>query len=139
MNAMKSDAADERNLAQEQANRALVLDFYDRVFNGHDLAVAEKVLVEDYLQHNPMVGNGKAGFLDFFGALLAENPQLTVRFLRVAAEGDLVWLHVHIVLKPGDLGMAVVDIFRVENGRIAEHWDVMTPIPETTESGTPII
>ena len=137
--AMKHYAAGDRDLAREQTNRALVLDFYDSVFNQHDLAVAEKVLVEDYRQHNPMVGNGRAAFIDFFGALLADNPQLKVHFLRVAAEGDLVWLHVHIVLNPGDRGMAVVDIFRVASGQIAEHWDVMTQIPETTASGNPTI
>jgi predicted SnoaL-like aldol condensation-catalyzing enzyme len=51
---------------------------------------------------------------------------------RIIAEGDLVILHSHLILKPGDGGTAVVDIFRLENGKIVEHWDVAQEIPETS-------
>ncbi len=48
---------------------------------------------------------------------------------RVIAEDDLVVLHYHLKMTPDDLGQAVVDIFRVEDGRIVEHWDVLQPVP----------
>jgi predicted SnoaL-like aldol condensation-catalyzing enzyme len=52
-------------------------------------------------------------------------------FKRLVAEGDLVAVHSHLVRKPGDRGMAVMDIFRLENGKIAEHWNVLQEIPES--------
>jgi predicted SnoaL-like aldol condensation-catalyzing enzyme len=51
---------------------------------------------------------------------------------RIIAEGDLVVLHSHLIMKPGDRGSAVVEMFRLENGRIVEHWDVAQEIPETS-------
>ena len=52
-------------------------------------------------------------------------------FKRFVAEGDLVVVHSHLVRKPGDRGMAVMDIFRLENGKIVEHWDVLQEAPES--------
>ena len=52
-------------------------------------------------------------------------------FKRFVAEGDLVVVHSHLVRKPGDRGMAVMDIFRLENGKIVEHWDVLQEVPES--------
>jgi predicted SnoaL-like aldol condensation-catalyzing enzyme len=51
---------------------------------------------------------------------------------RIIAEGDYVVLHSHLILKPGDRGSAVVEIFRLENGKIVEHWDVAQEVPETS-------
>jgi predicted SnoaL-like aldol condensation-catalyzing enzyme len=52
-------------------------------------------------------------------------------FKRLVAEGDLVVVHSHLVRKPGDRGMTVMDIFRLENGKIVEHWDVLQEVPES--------
>jgi predicted SnoaL-like aldol condensation-catalyzing enzyme len=51
---------------------------------------------------------------------------------RIVAEGDLVVIHSHLILKPGNRGSAVVEIFRLENDKIVEHWDVAQEIPETS-------
>ncbi|KAJ34238.1 hypothetical protein BW45_04870, partial [Agrobacterium tumefaciens] len=60
-----------------------------------------------------------------------ENPQSKARIVRSATDGDLVYLHIPSTEKDGDRGRAIVDIFRVTDGKITEHWDVIQPVPET--------
>lgn len=126
----------ERDLATEEANRALVVEFYDQFFNEHNIAASD-VIAEDYIQHNPNVPDGKAPLVSFFSGYFAENPESRARIVRSAADGDLVWLHVQSTNGEEDLGEAVVDIFRVEGGMIVEHWDVIQPVPsEAANSNT---
>ncbi|MCF7530057.1 nuclear transport factor 2 family protein [Neisseria lisongii] len=120
-----------------ERNKANVLDFYELAFNQHKLqeAVGKHVGAE-YLQHNPTVADGGQAFIDAFAPFLKSHPQSKATIKRVAADGDLVWLHVHSQLDDKDRGEAVVDIFRLdENGKIVEHWDVIQAVPEKTESG----
>ena len=121
-----------RNLAQEEANRRLVTAFYDGVFNRHDVARASEVVADSYIQHNPGVPTGKAPFVDYFTGYFRDHPQARSRIVHSATDGDLVFLHVHSTETPADRGRAIVDIFRVTNGKITEHWDVVQPVPEPT-------
>ena len=126
----------ERDLATEEANRALVVEFYDQFFNEHNIAASD-VIAEDYIQHNPNVPDGKAPLVSFFSGYFAENPESRARIVRSATDGDLVWLHVQSTNGEEDLGEAVVDIFRVEDGMIVEHWDVIQTVPsEAANSNT---
>lgn len=127
--AVAASDAPQRNLATEEANRTLVLDFYDRFFNQHDVKGASAVVAEDYRQHNPDVPDGKAPFVDFFKGYFKDHPQSRVKVVRSATDGDLVYLHVHATNGPDDRGQAVLDIFRVENGKIVQHWDVIQDVP----------
>jgi len=123
--------AQTRDLAHEEANRKLVLDFYDQVFVKHEVEKAALVLADDYIQHNPLVPTGKAPFVNFFTGFFKANPQAKGRTLRSATDGDLVFLHNHSTTSENDRGRAIVDIFRVKDGKIVEHWDVIQPVPET--------
>jgi len=87
-----------------------------------------------YRQHNPNAADGAEPFIGFVKWLTAANPQLRVEFKRVVAEGDLVVVHSHNIPAPGTRGKAVVDIFRVENGKIVEHWDVVREVPEASKN-----
>ena len=118
-----------RDLTAEEANRALVIEFYDQFFNRHQVEQAARVVADDYKQHNPDVPDGKAPFVGYFTGYFEDNPQSRARIVRSATDGDLVYLHVHSTTGPQDLGQAVVDIFRVENGIIVEHWDVIQEVP----------
>lgn len=126
--AAQSDPA--RNLDAEEANRKLVLEFYDQFFNRHETREAAKVVADNYRQHNPEVPDGKAPFVDYFTDFFKDNPQSHARVIRSAVDGDLVWLHVHSVNDNNDRGQAVLDIFRVNEGKIVEHWDVIQNVPE---------
>lgn len=118
-----------RDLNAEEANRALVVNFYDQFFNHHEVAEASKVVAENYKQHNPEVPDGKAPFVGYFTGFFKENPESRARIVRSATDHDLVYLHVHSITSQKDRGQAVVDIFRVKDGMITEHWDVIQEVP----------
>lgn len=127
-----------RDLAQEERNRQTVLEFHDLAFNRHDFEKAGELLADGYIQHNPRVEDGRAGFIASFKRRIEAaggNLQTASRLLRSGAERDLVWLHTHVTEGAGDRGFAVMDIFRVDNGVIVEHWDVIQPVPETAVNG----
>ncbi|EOU9533078.1 nuclear transport factor 2 family protein [Cronobacter dublinensis] len=113
----------------EEANRQRVITFYDRFFNQHDTAAAD-VVADDYRQHNPEVPDGKAPFVNYFSGFFRDNPQSRAKVIRSAADGDLVWLQVHSTNGSHDRGQAVLDIFRVKDGKIVEHWDIIQDVPE---------
>ncbi|MGM3390007.1 ester cyclase [Stutzerimonas stutzeri] len=124
-----------RNMEAEEANRALVVKFYDQFFNKHQVELAARVVADDYKQHNPDVPDGKAPFTAYFAGFFKENPESRARIVRSATADDLVYLHVHSTKGPHDRGQAVIDIFRVDRGVIVEHWDVIQDVPAEAANG----
>ncbi len=117
-------------LPNESNTKRLVLEFFDLAFVKREpVQVAKRYLGTSYTQHNPMAPDGAKVFPDLIGGLFAQAPEASFHLKRAIAEGDLVVLHYNMKMFPDDLGQAVVDIFRVEDGRIVEHWDVMQPVP----------
>ncbi|QDH18082.1 hypothetical protein E3D00_10060 [Swingsia samuiensis] len=113
-----------------EKNKKLVLCFYNQFFNQHDINKASQVVAENYKQHNPEVPDGKKPFITFFKDYFKSHPNSHAQIVHSAADGDLVFLHVHSKENEGDLGQAVVDIFRVKNNKIVEHWDVIQSVPK---------
>ncbi|MDF0491930.1 polyketide cyclase [Bradyrhizobium yuanmingense] len=116
--------------AQEEANRQTVLAFYEKGLNQKDADAALAYVGNRYVQHNPTAPDGPDGFRKFVGFLREKFPNSRSEIKRSFAEGDFVILHVHSVREPGTRGRAIVDIFKLENGKIVEHWDVIQEIPE---------
>lgn len=85
---------------------------------------------DKYIQHNPFVSDGKKPFIDFFVGFYKKHPAAKTDIKRIIAEGDLVVIHTHSKIDESDRGRAVMDIFRVANGKIVEHWDVSQSIPD---------
>ncbi|MDN7431561.1 polyketide cyclase [Burkholderia cenocepacia] len=113
--------------SQLEQNKAIVRDFFQKVFVEHEVDAGLLNFRPDYIQHNPMVPTG----LEAVRAAFKQGIQnVSTEIKRIIAEGDLVVVHHHFKFDPASLGAAVIDIFRIENGKIAEHWDVMTPVPE---------
>ena len=110
-----------------ERNKQAVTRFFD-AFRAADVAAFDDLVAEDYAQHNPQAGNGRAALKAFLAAV----GPLDVQVHRMVAEGDLVAVHGH--LRTWD--MAAMDIFRFDDdGRIIEHWDVLQPVSATTVSG----
>jgi predicted SnoaL-like aldol condensation-catalyzing enzyme len=116
--------------ADPEANKKIVVDFYDKALNQKDFDAAAKYFGPRYIQHNPNAADGIEGFKRLVTFLKEKFPNSRSEIKRVIAEGDIVVLHVHSVREPGQRGRAIVDMFRLENGKIVEHWDVIQDIPE---------
>ena len=123
-------AARAEETAKEKANKAAVTAFYDAALNRLDYDAAAKYLGSGYKQHNPTAADGAEGLKGFIAYLKQTFPQTHSEITMAFADGDYVILRVHAVRTPGTLGNAIVDIFRLENGKVVEHWDSVQPIPD---------
>ncbi|TXI45503.1 MAG: ester cyclase [Methylophilus sp.] len=119
-----------------QQNKQLLADFANQVFVQKDLTHLQQYLHDDYIQHNPIVPQGLSGFKQFFADWFKAVPDWQYRLEKIVAEGDTVWAYgVYSGTQQGAwLGIPAtgkhysiyaVDIFRIENGKLAEHWDVI--------------
>jgi predicted SnoaL-like aldol condensation-catalyzing enzyme len=115
----------------KKANAQKVIAFMDTVFNKKQVKEGfDKYVGDKYIQHNPIAPDGKEAAVEVLGKALQALPGWTYEFKHAYVDGDIVVLHSHVRMKADDRGMAVVDIFRFEKGKIVEHWDVVQPIPE---------
>jgi predicted SnoaL-like aldol condensation-catalyzing enzyme len=115
---------------QMEENKKIVAAFYDAALNQKDFDAAAKFLGSRYTQHNPVAADGPEGFKAFIAFLKDKFPNNRSEIKRIFADGDYVIVHVHAVREPGTRGNAIIDIFKLENGKVVEHWDVIQPIPE---------
>ena len=116
--------------AQMEANKKAAMEFYDAAINKKDFEAASKFIGNRYTQHNPNAADGPEGLEAFLGFLREKFPQYHSDIKRAFADGDYVILHVHNIPTPGARGRAIMDIFKFENGKVVEHWDVAQDIPE---------
>ncbi len=103
-------------------NKEIVLNFYRDVWNAHDKSRVPDYVKEDYIQHNPAVEQGREGllkFLDFFFTRKANH-----NILIALEEGDMVAVYVDVTFADGSRAL-VTDIYRLEDGKMAEHWDCL--------------
>ena len=117
-------------------NERIVVDFYNLAFNAHEPAeAAQRYIGATYIQHNPLVPNGAAPFVSYFGGFFKAHPAAALDMVRVISEGDLVVVHSKFTSGPEDRGQAIIDIFRIAGGKIVEHWDVIQPVPDHSANG----
>lgn len=115
--------------------KELVIALFTAAFVDHDPDAARALVTPDYIQHNPQVETGAEGLVNLIPYVEQSGMKVTTH--RVVAEGDLVVLHITFenAQALGAETVAACDVFRVEDGKVAEHWDNLQPIPETTVSG----
>jgi predicted SnoaL-like aldol condensation-catalyzing enzyme len=133
-------------MADIEKNKRAVLVLYETVFRGHDFSRLDEIMRDDYIQHNADCPQGKAGFVRFFEEIFAGIPDFAYTMNRIVAEGDLVMMwstttgthrYEWLGCPPtgNELKFDVVDIFRLEDGLIAEHWDVADTLTLFTAIG----
>ena len=117
-------------------NKQNAIAFYKTAYEGDPRKATELYVGNEYIQHNPSVGNGTQPFIDYFEKAAKEHPKKTIKFVRAVEEGDLVALHTHQIWPDIKKEYVTMDFFRFdENGKIVEHWDAIQQIPETSENG----
>ena len=123
--------------ATEDGNKALVIEAFDTLFNRRDYAGAEGFWSPDYIQHSAHIAPGRTGLFDLVKSLPAE---LRYEHQLVVADGDHVMLHGRFCNHGQPVNWVVVDIVRIENGLLAEHWDVIEDevTKEASVSGLPM-
>ncbi|KTC86983.1 ester cyclase [Legionella brunensis] len=123
------------NESSQALKKQAVTEFYQKAINEKNFTAAEGYLGPWYIQHNPLAQDGIDGFKQYIDYLKTNYPQSHSEIKRVFAEGDYVILHVHSIKEPGTKGQAIIDIFRLENNKIVEHWDVIQNIPTESANG----
>lgn len=133
-------------MSEIEKNKKLVETLCTTVFQKHDFSRLNEIMRDDYIQHNEDVPQGKTGFKEFFEQMFKAMPDFTYTIKKIVAEGDTVMMYstttaTHLGEWLGNpptgnkLKFDVVDIFRIENGKIAEHWDVADTLKLFTQVG----
>ncbi|MEU2872541.1 nuclear transport factor 2 family protein [Streptomyces olivoreticuli] len=113
-----------------QANKDLVAEYIRLFYNDKDFDRARRLLTEGFVNHHPGVDAGRDRTVEAFSAAAAAMPGFSLTVRRMVAEGDQVWTHSVAKAAPDAQPSVVVDIWRIEDGRLAEHWDVGQGVPE---------
>jgi len=115
---------------QLKNNKKNAIAFYKMSYEGNPRRAAELYVGSEYIQHNPLVGDGIEPFILYFERMAKEYPDKSIEFIRAIAEGDLVSLHTHQIW-PGGEEYVTMDFFRFDKkGKIVEHWDSIQKIPK---------
>lgn len=126
----------EKILEQQEANKKMVAEFYQKLFGDKDIDAINQYIVEDYIQHNPYAADGRQALINLVSQWFKNAPKEKIDIQHIGADGNLVFLHTRS--HRGEKTMSVIDIFRVENNKIVEHWDVIQEVPEKAANSHPM-
>jgi predicted SnoaL-like aldol condensation-catalyzing enzyme len=124
--------------AGEQRNLDLVLAMYRDVLVPLDSTHVDRYISPDYVQHSSLAPPGREALKQFLDVVRRQSPEAQTHVKRSFVDGDHVICHTHVIRHPGDPGLAVVDIFRVANDMIVEHWDVLMEVPANPVNTLPM-
>lgn len=118
-----------------EQNKEKAIAFYQMAYDGNPKKAVELYVGDEYIQHNPLVGDGKEAFISYFERMRKEYPNKSIHFVRAIAQENLVALHTHQTW-PDNEQYVTMDFFRFnETGKIVEHWDAMQEIPKESANG----
>ena len=118
-------------------NKQIVTTAYQRIFGDLDITAVDEYMNKDFVQHNPTIADGPEGVKQLVKMLASQGvPKQKIEFTHVLAEGDVVILHSRYEMAGKE--WRFIDIYRVENDKLAEHWDAMMQTPDTRANNNPM-
>ncbi|HWW63705.1 MAG TPA: nuclear transport factor 2 family protein [Sphingomonadaceae bacterium] len=124
--------------AEEERNLQVCTEMYHRMLMQFDSSVIDTYIADDYIQHSTGATDGKEGLRTFLDEHKTAYPDIEMRIKKRLADGDCTVFHVHVTRHAGDPGLAAVDIFRLVDGKVKEHWETLQEIPATLPHGNGI-
>lgn len=116
-------------MTQAEKNKQLAITAYQRIFGDLDSAAVDEFMSKDFIQHNPSTPDGQDGVKTLVQMLISQGtPKQKIEFKHVVAENDIVFLHSRYEM--GGKEWRFIDIYRIENEKLVEHWDAMMHMPE---------
>ncbi|MCC9659735.1 MULTISPECIES: nuclear transport factor 2 family protein [unclassified Pseudoalteromonas] len=135
------NAKDSAETALEESNLKKALYCMEILENRPDLEPKHRIDIlrnecysEHFIEHSPNIPDGRDALLSLFESRYKKYPKLSMSIKRTASDGDLVWLHLHVKHTPESLGGAAIQIFRMEEGKIVEHWGVGQSVPKKSKN-----
>ena len=119
-----------------EMNKKIVSEFYQQLFGDKNIEAIKKYVAEGYVQHNPFVADGRQALIEACSKWFKNEPKEKINIQHIAADGDLVFLHTKSKL--GKKTISIVDIFRIKDGKILEHWDVAQEVPDKAANKHPM-
>jgi len=120
----------------EEDNKKLVAAMYQELFGDKNIQAADKYIIENYIQHNPLVADGRDALKTALSQWFKNAPKEKIDIQHIAADGDFVYIHTRSIRDNKTL--SVIDIFRIEGFKIAEHWDVIQEVPANAANAHPM-
>jgi predicted SnoaL-like aldol condensation-catalyzing enzyme len=121
---------------QLENNKKMVADMYQQLFGDKDTSAIDKYIAEGYIQHNPYVADGRKALKEATSKWFKNAPKEKIDIVHLGADGNYVYIHTRS--KSGGKTVSVIDIFRIDNNKIVEHWDVMQEVPAKAANDHPM-
>jgi predicted SnoaL-like aldol condensation-catalyzing enzyme len=126
----------EKRMLIQDSNKEMVAKFYQELFGDKDIDAINRYVAEDYIQHNPHVADGRNALTDACKQWFKNARENTIDIRHIAADGDFVFLHTRSQM--GSEIFSIIDIFRIKDDKIVEHWDVIQAVPEKAANSHPM-
>jgi predicted SnoaL-like aldol condensation-catalyzing enzyme len=124
-------------MSRVETNKQIAITAYQRIFGDLDVTGVDEYISTDFLQHNPTTPDGPEGVKALVQMLISQGvPKQKIVFKHVVADGDIVFLHSRYEMAGKD--WRFIDIYRVGNGKLVEHWDAMMQMPDNRGNNNPM-
>ncbi|MVT08365.1 nuclear transport factor 2 family protein [Chitinophaga tropicalis] len=124
-------------MAKEEYNKQIATTAYQRIFGDLDTTAVDDYISKDFIQHNPTIADGPDGIKALVQMLASQGiPKQKITFKHIVAENDIVFLHSRYEMAGKE--WRFIDIYRVKDDKLTEHWDAMMPMPEERANNNPM-
>lgn len=124
-------------MAKEEYNKQIATTAYQRIFGDLDTTAVDDYISKDFIQHNPTIADGPDGIKALVQMLASQGiPKQKITFKHIVAENDIVFLHSRYEMAGKE--WRFIDIYRVKDDKLIEHWDAMMPMPEERANNNPM-